>query len=35
MHESHHEGNILLILKQSGLPVEKPAACALWDWDRM
>ena len=34
-HESHHRGNILLTLKQSGHPVEKSAAYAMWDWDRM
>ena len=28
-------GNILLTLKQSGHPVEKSAACAMWAWDRM
>jgi uncharacterized damage-inducible protein DinB len=34
-HESHHRGNILLTLKQSGHPVEKSATYAMWDWDRM
>ncbi len=31
----HRRGNILLTLKQSGHPVEKSAAYAMWDWDRM
>ena len=33
-HESHHRGNILLTLKQSGHPVDKDARYAIWDWDR-
>jgi uncharacterized damage-inducible protein DinB len=34
-HESHHRGNILLTLKQSGHPVSKDVAYAIWDWDRI
>ncbi len=33
-HESHHRGNILLTLKQSGHPADKDARYAIWDWDR-
>ena len=33
-HESHHRGNILLTLKQSGHPVDKDVRYAIWDWDR-
>jgi uncharacterized damage-inducible protein DinB len=33
-HESHHRGNILLTLKQSGHAVHKDARYAIWDWDR-
>ncbi len=33
-HESHHRGNILLTLKQSGHPVNKDIRYAIWDWDR-
>ena len=34
-HESHHRGNILLTLKQSGHAVDKNTAYAIWDWDRI
>lgn len=34
-HESHHRGNILLTLKQSGHAVEKKVRDAIWDWDRL
>ena len=34
-HESHHRGSILLTLKQSGHPVDKATAYAIWDWDRI
>jgi len=34
-HESHHRGNILLTLKESGHAVPKNAAYAIWDWDRI
>jgi uncharacterized damage-inducible protein DinB len=34
-HESHHRGSILLTLKQSGHPVDKKTAYAIWDWDRI
>ena len=33
-HESHHRGNILLTLKQSGHAVDKDIRYAIWDWDR-
>lgn len=33
-HESHHSGNILLTLKQSGHPVQQDVRYAIWDWDR-
>jgi len=33
-HESHHRGNILLTLKQSGNNPDKDARYAIWDWDR-
>ncbi|MDX1430709.1 MAG: DinB family protein [Rhodothermales bacterium] len=33
-HESHHRGNILLTLKQSGHAVDKRIRDIIWDWDR-
>jgi uncharacterized damage-inducible protein DinB len=34
-HESHHRGNILLTLKQSGHGLDKKVRYAIWDWDRL
>ena len=34
-HESHHRGNILLTLKQSGHAVDKDVRYAIWNWDRV
>ncbi|HEX9945817.1 MAG TPA: DinB family protein [Thermoanaerobaculia bacterium] len=34
-HESHHRGNILLTLKQSGHKLDQATAYAIWDWDKM
>ena len=34
-HESHHRGNILLTLKQSGHKIDKNTQYAIWDWDRV
>jgi uncharacterized damage-inducible protein DinB len=31
-HESHHRGQILLALKESGTPVERTIAFGLWEW---
>lgn len=31
-HESHHRGQILLILKQCGHPVDKSTMFGLWNW---
>ena len=34
-HESHHRGNILLTLKQSGHALDQKTRYAIWDWDRL
>jgi len=34
-HESHHRGNILLTLKQSGHNLDKAIRYKIWDWDRL
>lgn len=31
-HESHHRGQIILILKQAGFPVDKKISYGLWEW---
>ena len=31
-HESHHRGQIMLSLKQSGHPVEKKIQFGMWEW---
>jgi len=33
-HESHHRGNILLTLKQSGEKIPDPVKWGLWDWGK-
>ncbi|MCU0451018.1 MAG: DinB family protein [Bernardetiaceae bacterium] len=31
-HESHHRGQMMLCLKQSGHPVDKKVSFGLWEW---
>jgi uncharacterized damage-inducible protein DinB len=31
-HESHHRGQIMLCMKQSGHPVDKKVSFGLWEW---
>jgi len=34
-HESHHRGNILLTLKQSGIKIPDELKWGIWDWNKI
>lgn len=34
-HEAHHRGNILLTLKQSGVPLDDTLKWGIWDWNKL
>jgi uncharacterized damage-inducible protein DinB len=34
-HESHHRGQILLHLKQAGMPFDKLKAFEIWEWGKL
>jgi uncharacterized damage-inducible protein DinB len=34
-HESHHRGNILLTLKQSGVKIPDELKWGMWDWNKI
>ena len=34
-HESHHRGNILLTLKQSGVKIPDELKWGIWDWNKI
>jgi uncharacterized damage-inducible protein DinB len=34
-HEGHHRGQIILHLKYGGMPIDKIAGFALWEWEKI
>ncbi|MDH3744519.1 MAG: hypothetical protein OES47_05385, partial [Acidobacteriota bacterium] len=34
-HESHHQGNILLTLKETGQNLDQTMRYAIWNWDKI